>query len=161
MELCVFSKGRKGIFSEAMKSICCLLFWKTNRKRLMCLLEDISASLFLVSAPSLLDLDGRKKYIHSGNLENGVYFFSPVFSGTESEKYLLCNCQQSPSKRASFVSSSLHFPEPTNICNQETKATRNLCCNIFWHAIFYICIWTGPKYHYDIAFISNFVPSLD
>ena len=64
---------------EEMKSICCLLFWKTNRKRLMCLLQDISASLFLVSASSLLDLDGKKKYIHSGNLENGVYFFSPVF----------------------------------------------------------------------------------
>ena len=71
----MFSKSRKGILSEEMKSICCLLFWKTNRKRLMCLLQDISASLFLVSASSLLDLDGKKKYIHSGNLENGVYFF--------------------------------------------------------------------------------------
>ena len=33
-----------------------LLFWKTNRKRLICLLKDISASLFLVSAPRVLDL---------------------------------------------------------------------------------------------------------
>ena len=78
MDYCVFSKSRNRILSEEIKSICCLLFWKTNRKRLMCLLQDISASLFLVSASSLLDLDGKKKYIHSGNLENGVYFFSPV-----------------------------------------------------------------------------------
>ena len=58
-----------------------LLFWKTNRMRLICLLEDTSVSLFLVSAPSLLDLDGKKKYIHSGNLENCVYFFSSIFLG--------------------------------------------------------------------------------
>ncbi len=118
-----------------MKSICCMLFWKTNRKRLMCLLQDISASLFLVSAPSLLDLDGKKKYIHSRNLENGVYFFSTEFPGTDRQKYLLCNCQQSPSKRASFGSSSLDFPEPTNINPQKKqrplRGPKNLCCYNF------------------------------
>ena len=71
-------KHKTGIFPGSKVN---LLFWKTNRMRLICLLEDTSVSLFLLSAPSLLDLDGKKKYIHSGNLENCVYFFSSIFMG--------------------------------------------------------------------------------
>ena len=79
--ICVKKMKNEGQESfQAEKSIC-LLFWKTNRMRLICLLEDTSVSLFLLSAPSLLDLDGKKKYIHSGNLENCVYFFSSIFLG--------------------------------------------------------------------------------
>ena len=81
LPICVKQTANLGQESfQAVKSIC-LLFWKTNRMRLICLLEDTSVSLFLVSAPSLLDLDGKKKYIHSGNLENCVYFFSSIFLG--------------------------------------------------------------------------------
>lgn len=117
-----------------------MLLWKTNRKRLICLLKDISASLFLVSAPSLGSFRSRKpkKYIHSGNLENCVFFYSPISPGTDRRKYLLYNCQQSPSKRGSFVSCSLHFPEPTNSCNPRNKGylrrgrnEMNLCSESF------------------------------
>ena len=83
---------------QAVKSIC-LLFWKTNRMRLICLLEDTSVSLFLVSAPSLLDLDGKKKYIYTVEILKIVFTSFLLFSWDRQE-YLLCNCQQSPSKRA-------------------------------------------------------------
>ena len=89
-------KHKTGIFPGSKVN---LLFWKTNRMRLICLLEDTSVSLFLVSAPSLLDLDGKKKYIYTVEILKIVFTSFLLFSWDRQE-YLLCNCQQSPSKRA-------------------------------------------------------------